>query len=133
MEVPKIFCTSGLNGSYRIQGICKGRFSLPAIFCLTHLLETRQPLTYSSCIECAQGIVNIAQNYGRGQNTKPFLFTPAALEFGLITDIAVQSLVAKMLENGQVVVRADGPYGIPSGQGWQKYDILVIIAGGIGE
>lgn len=38
-----------------------------------------------------------------------------------------------MLQKGHVLMRADGPYGIPQGPGWEDYNVLVIIAGGIGK
>ena len=47
--------------------------------------------------------------------------------------VILQSLVVEMMEKGSVLMRADGPYGVPSGQGWQHYDVLLIVAGGIGE
>ena len=45
----------------------------------------------------------------------------------------LQDMIAQMLEKGKCLMRVDGPYGVPGGPGWHKYDALVIIAGGIGS
>lgn len=44
----------------------------------------------------------------------------------------VQEMVSTMLQKGKVLMRVDGPYGLPYGPGWQRYSVLVIFAGGIG-
>lgn len=51
----------------------------------------------------------------------------------VLRPLRVQDMVAQMLDKGKCLMRVDGPYGVPGGPGWHKYDALVIIAGGIGE
>ena len=41
--------------------------------------------------------------------------------------------MGQMVRDGRVLMRADGPYGQPYGYNWRQHEVMVILAGGIGQ